>query len=96
MLAAARLALVPLTGEAAPYAFVFAAVVGAAVLAGWRSGLIALLLGQSLIWVFAMEPYGRVAGKEGAQIGGLFVATVSQAVVLAIVALYQREVSLAW
>ena len=92
ILAAVRVALLPWTGEAAPYALVFAAVVGAAVLAGWRSGLIALVLGQMLIWFLALEPYGQLAAKDAHQAGGLVVATVSQLIVLAIVILYQREV----
>ena len=38
-----RLALVPSLGERAPYALIFFAVVIAAVIAGWRSGLVALI-----------------------------------------------------
>lgn len=96
LLVAIRLALMPFAGEAAPYALVYAAILGAAVLAGWRSGLIALVLGQSLIWIFALEPHGYIGGKDSAQVGGLIVATLSQMVVLLIITLYQREVALAW
>jgi two-component sensor histidine kinase len=96
LLALARMALLPWAGDAAPYAFVFTAVVGAAVLAGWRSGLIALILGQSLVWIFVLEPYGSITPKHPIQVGGLVIATLSQLVVLAIITLYQREVEWAW
>lgn len=95
LLAAFRLAVIPWTGEAAPYAFVFVAIVSAAVLAGWRSGLIALILGQALIWIFVMEPNGRIEPKDATQVSGLVMATISQLIVLAIVTLYQREVAIA-
>lgn len=92
LLALARFALIPWTGEAAPYALVFAAVAGATVLAGWRSGLIALLLGQALSWIYATEPFGSMTAKDSAQLWGLLVASFSQLLVLVIIALYQREV----
>lgn len=92
LFALVRLALVPWTGEAAPYALVFAAVAGATVLAGWRSGLIALLLGQALSWIYATEPFGSLVAKNSAQVWGLLLATFSQLVLLVIIALYQREV----
>jgi two-component system, sensor histidine kinase PdtaS len=75
-----RLALVPWAQDRAPYAFVFLAVVGSAVLAGWRSGLIALVAGQVLTLYFIIAPR----------------ATLSELLVLAIIALYQREVERAW
>lgn len=85
----------PWTSEAAPYAFVFTAVLGAAVIAGWRSGLIALVLGQVLVWVFVLEPHGRFAAKDSEQVAGVVVATFAQLIVLGIITLYQREVKLA-
>ena len=51
-----RLLLIPIAGDRAPYAFVFAGIVVACVLAGWRSGLIALVLGQLLIWYLLAGP----------------------------------------
>jgi two-component sensor histidine kinase len=96
LMALARLALVPWTGESAPFALVFVAVVGAALLAGWRSGLMALVAGQLLIWVFVMEPRGSFAAKEFVQVGALALATMAQLLTLAIVALYQREIDRAW
>jgi two-component sensor histidine kinase len=96
LLILARLALLPWTGEAAPFALVFVAVVAAAVLAGWRSGLLALVAGQLLIWVFVMDPKGTFGPKESIHFGAVMLATVAQALTLTIVALYQREVERAW
>lgn len=96
LLVLVRLALLPWTGEAAPFALVFVAVVGAALLAGWRAGLIALGVGQALIWVFVMEPRGSFGGKDSIHIGALALATMAQLLVLSIVTLYQREIESAW
>lgn len=81
-----------IAGDRAPYALNFLAVVLAAVLAGWRAGLIALLLGQLLIWYAIVPPTFSLAVPDGERLGGLLIATVSQALILAIIALYQREV----
>jgi two-component sensor histidine kinase len=96
LLVLVRLVFVPWTGEAAPFALVFVAVVGAALLAGWRSGILALVAGQMLIWVFVMEPRGSFGAKESIHIGALALATLAQLLILAIVTLYQREVERAW
>lgn len=96
LFAIARFALLPWTGEAAPYALVFAAVAGAAVLAGWRSGLIALIFGQALTYVYATEPFGSAFPKDSEQVAGLLLATASQLLLLIIIVLYQREVDRAW
>lgn len=90
LMVALRLALVPLFGEQAPFALVFVGVVGAAVVAGWRAGLLALLVGQLLTWYLLIEGGGDVDHLR--YLGGLLLAAVSQAVALVIVALYQREV----
>jgi len=87
-----RIALMPLTGDRAPYSLVFVGVLLAAVLAGWRSGLLALLFGQLFAWFMVVDPASYAAQKWN-YIGGLAVATFAQLAVLAIVALYQREVA---
>ena len=91
----ARMALMPWAADRAPYALVFAAVVGAAVLAGWRSGLLAVITGQLLAWYVILDPVGYAA-DEREYLGGLAVATLSQLVALGIIWLYQREVDRAW
>ena len=79
-------------GDVAPYATGFVAVALAAVLAGWRSGLVAMIAGQALFWILILEPAGsaEISGHERRV--GLVVATASQAILLTIIALYQREV----
>jgi two-component sensor histidine kinase len=90
-----RVALMPWTADRAPFALVFVAVVGAAVLAGWRSGLLALIAGQLLAWLFVVDP-ASYAAQKATYIGGFGVATLAQLVALDIIWLYQREVDRAW
>jgi two-component sensor histidine kinase len=82
----------PWAGDAAPYALVFAAVVGAAVLAGWRSGLIALLVGQAMVWYFVMPPRWSFRIEDPSIAVALVVATLAQSLILVIISLYQLEV----
>ncbi len=96
VLALLRLAIVPLIGDRAPFAFVFVAGVAATVLAGWRSGLIALILGQLLTWYFVVYPIGTFRIVDPARGYSLLISTIAEAAVVAIVALYQREVDKAW
>lgn len=91
----ARMGLVPWTADRAPYALVFAAVVGATVLAGWRSGLLAIVVGQWLTWALIVDPAGYAAAKLP-YLGGLATATFAQLVAVIIITLYQREVERAW
>lgn len=87
-----RFALGPFLSNVAPYTFVFAAVTIAAVLAGWRSGLIAMLVGQILSWFMIVAPWGVLAPGYPQPAAGLVLASVSQVILLAAIALYQREV----
>jgi two-component sensor histidine kinase len=91
-LLALRLPLEPLVSDRAPYSFNFIAVLIASVLAGWRSGLLALLIGQFFTWYAVVEPQWSFAIEGTDRLWGLVLASVSQAMVLLIVALYQREV----
>jgi len=87
-----RLALIPLAGDRAPYSLVFVSVVIAGVAAGWRSGLIALLIGQWLAWTFVARN-DFISSGHHERLGALIVATVSQLVILLVIFLYQREVA---
>lgn len=90
---ALRVALTPIAGERAPYAFVFLSLVAACVLAGWRSGLVALVLGQLMVWWIIVEPSQSVVVPGPVRLwGGLVIATISQLLILSVIALYQREV----
>ena len=87
-----RLALSPFLTNVAPYTFVFAAVTIAAVLAGWRSGLIAMVVGQILSWFVIVAPWGVLAPGYRQPAAGLILAIISQVILLAAIALYQREI----
>lgn len=89
---ALRLALTPAIGQAAPYAINFAAVAVAAVAAGWRSGLVAMVVSQLLIWFLLISP-GTDSSADGASdVGGLVASSASILILLITIALYQREV----
>lgn len=92
----ARLALLPWMGERAPFALVFVAVVGAAVLAGWRSGLLALIVGQLLVWYFIIPQSWSFVIENSTLAAALLLATAAELLILIIITLYQREVALAW
>lgn len=91
-----RMGLVSFAEDRSPYAFIFLAVVGSAVLAGWRSGLVALISGQLLTLYLVVEPIGSFALPDRARAAGFVLATVSELLILTIIALYQREVERAW
>lgn len=90
-----RMTAVPWTADRAPYALVFVAVVGATVLAGWRSGVLAVIVGQLLTWYLIVDP-AVYATQKLPYVGGLALATFGQLVAVVIVWLYQREVDRAW
>ena len=90
-----RLALFPWMHEDAPFALVFVAVVSAAVLAGWRSGLLALAVGQVLVWYFILPDRWSFVIEEPAIAAALVLSTLAQLLILTIIGLYQREVAFA-
>lgn len=87
---AIRSALSPALGDLAPYALNFVAMTLAAVVAGWRAGLVALIAGQLLAWYAIVGPADL--HLQPAKLPTLIVATLTQVMVLAIIGLYQREV----
>ena len=95
LLALLRIAIIPWTGDRAPYALVFVAAIGSTFLAGWRSGLLAILIGQLMVWNLVVYPAGTDILRSRL-IGGLALATLAQLVAVAIITLYQREVDRAW
>ena len=91
-LVAIRFPLISVMADRAPYAFNFLAVILAALLAGWRSGVLALVFGQILTWYVIVEPRWSFAIADEQRGWALLAATVSQALMLLVIALYQREV----
>jgi two-component sensor histidine kinase len=90
---AARMALMPVLGQQGPYALIFLGVVIAAVLAGWRSGIVALVTGQLVTWYAIVEPRWSISTLSSENGGALFFATASQLLILAVIYFYQREVA---
>lgn len=90
-----RIPLIPLIGDRAPFALVYVAMVGSTVLAGWRSGLLTLVLGQLLAWYVIVDP-ATYAVRRSQYIESFYISTLSQLFILVIVWLYQREVDRAW
>lgn len=80
-------------GDRAPYAFNFLGIVLAAVVAGWRAGLITLVVSQALTWYVVIEPRLTLVPSDPAGLGGLVLATMSEGLILLIISLYQREVA---
>ncbi|HET7708070.1 MAG TPA: histidine kinase dimerization/phosphoacceptor domain -containing protein [Sphingomicrobium sp.] len=90
---AARAALISVAADRAPYAFSFVGVVLAAVLAGWRAGLLTLILSQVMTFYVIVEPRWALAKVDADRSAAFVIATVSVALILLIIALYQREVA---
>ncbi len=91
-----RLLVVPWTSDRVPFSFVYLAVVAATVLAGWRSGLVAIVIGQGLAWFLILDPAWTFTLPDAAQQTSLAVSTASELIIVMILALYQREVDRAW
>jgi two-component sensor histidine kinase len=87
-----RASLATLPTDSAPFALGFLAVVLATLLGGWRSGLVAMVLGQTLIWYFLLTPQRSFAIESNALGYTLLLATSTQALIVAVLGLYQREV----
>jgi PAS domain S-box-containing protein len=77
-----------------PFALVFPALAGAALLAGWRSGLMVVAGCQVLAWYFLVPPRGSLQFKSPSDAMGLLLATAAQLLLLWFIARYravQRE-----
>ena len=92
-MSATRLALMPMLGQQAPYAFIFLGVVIAAVLAGWRSGLVALVVGQAITLYAIVEPRWSIDVLSSESFGAFLFSTASQLLILGVIYFYQREVA---
>jgi two-component sensor histidine kinase len=89
----ARAGLFGLLDSRTPFALAYLAVVLATLIAGWRSGLVALATGQLLIWFFLVPFQGSFRIETAADGWGLALTTATQAVILFALYLYQREVA---
>jgi two-component sensor histidine kinase len=89
---ALRLALSPLLGEVAPFALAIVAVVIAALVGGWRAGLVSMVLGTGLIWYLVLPPYRSFELETASAALTLAAGTFTEGVILLALGLYQREV----
>lgn len=87
-----RLAISPLLGEVAPFALGIIAVVIAALLGGWRSGLVSMVLGTTLIWYLVLPPHRSFDIENASTALILAAGTFTEGVILIALGLYQREV----
>jgi two-component sensor histidine kinase len=90
---ALRIPLEGFAGDHAPFAFMFVGAALATLLAGWRSGVIAVIIGQLLTWYFVIQPRWSFALLTPEVRGGLILATISELLTVLVLALYQREVA---
>ncbi|HYW16320.1 MAG TPA: histidine kinase dimerization/phosphoacceptor domain -containing protein [Allosphingosinicella sp.] len=87
-----RLAIAPLVGEVAPFALGIVAVVLASLIGGWRSGLVSMVLGTTLIWYLVLPPHQSFALESASTALILAAGVFTEGVILLALGLYQREV----
>lgn len=85
-----RVVMTPLVGDVAPFALALLAMVLATLVAGWRSGLLSILLGIAMIWYFVLEPRHSFGLAPSALVSLAFAAITAGLILLAL-GLYQRE-----
>jgi two-component sensor histidine kinase len=88
----ARARLLDVPDQVAPFALGFLSVVLASLVAGWRSGLISLVLGQVLIWYYLLPPFYSLDIATPAVGYSLIISTITQGLIVLSLGLYQREV----
>lgn len=87
-----RLMATPWLGANAPFSLAMVAIVLSALLAGWRSGAISLVLGLLLIWFFVLPPERSFEIDSSRTAITLVVVFFSEIVILVALAIYQRAV----
>lgn len=87
-----RYALISVMADVAPYALMYVAVTLALILAGWRSGAVAMVVGQLLTWLLIVRPSGSLAAASSQDLAGLLTASLSETLLIVVIALYQRQV----
>jgi two-component sensor histidine kinase len=86
-----RVAMTPMVGDVAPFALALLAMVLATLVAGWRAGLVAIVLGVAAIWYFVLEPRHDLGLAPAAGLSLVFACGTAGLILLAL-GLYQREV----
>jgi two-component sensor histidine kinase len=87
-----RASLRPVLGDAVPFSFTFLSVVLATLVAGWRSGLVALVVGEVLVWYFVLPIAGSFTFADPKMASWLIVVGLTQLLMVGAMGLYQSEV----
>lgn len=87
-----RIAISPFVGEVAPFALSIIAVVLAALVGGWRAGLVSMVLGTALIWYLILPVRGSFALEDPRAALTLCAGLLTEGVIVLALGLYQREV----
>ncbi|MBV9930916.1 MAG: DUF4118 domain-containing protein [Alphaproteobacteria bacterium] len=87
----ARTLLNPLIGEGVPFAFTFLGIVLATLLAGWRAGAVALVLGILLVWYFILPERGSFTLADPEMIWWIVLTAGTQALIVFSLGVYQAE-----
>jgi two-component sensor histidine kinase len=88
---ALRTLLNPLIGEGVPFAFTFVSIVVATLLAGWRAGTVALILGVLLVWYFVLPVQRSFTLSDPAMLWWLVLIVATQALIVFALGVYQAE-----
>jgi two-component sensor histidine kinase len=86
-----RATLRPVLDDGVPFSFSFLAVVLATLIAGWRSGLMALVVGEILIWYFVLPVRQSFTFADPAMAWWLIAVGATEALIVAALGLYQSE-----
>jgi two-component sensor histidine kinase len=86
-----RVLLIGLIEDGVPFAFTFLAVVLATLIAGWRSGLVSLMLGIVLVWYFVLPPRHSFALADPRMLWWLILIALTEFVIVVALGLYQME-----
>ena len=87
-----RIALAPFIGEVAPFALGIIAVLLAALIGGWRAGLVSMIMGSVLIWYLILPPQGSFALSDTRTALTLGAGLLTESAIVLALGLYQREV----
>jgi two-component sensor histidine kinase len=86
-----RALLDPLIHEGVPFAFTFLGVVVATLVAGWRAGCVAVVLGVLLVWYFVLPVQGSFALADPAMVWWLVLIAATQGLIVFALGVYQAE-----
>jgi two-component sensor histidine kinase len=78
--------------DSVPFSFTFLSVVLATLVAGWRSGVVALVIGELLVWYFVLPVHRSFSFADPRMASWLIVVGLTQLLIVGAMGLYQSEV----